>query len=117
MQVWVLDALPGEVRAGDSQRKDHPADLIACLQRLPMPIPNRTLLQNYLSDHGFSNHIAKWTSTNLKPVNGDARFGILLLSPLHQKLCISISGGCQQEWAVGFGPPEITLSSFCVVTA
>ena len=73
LQVWVLDALPGEVRAGDSQRKDHPADLIACLQRLPMPIPNRTLLQNYLSDHGFSNHIAKWTSTNLKPVNGDAR--------------------------------------------
>ena len=69
----MLDALPGEVRAGDSQRKDHPADLIACLQRLPMPIPNRTLLQNYLADHGFSNHIAKWTSTNLKPVDGDAR--------------------------------------------
>jgi len=69
----VLDALPGEVRAGDSQRKDHPADLINCLQRLDMPLRDRTSLQLYLSENGFSNHIAKWTSTNLRPKDGDAR--------------------------------------------
>jgi len=73
VQVWVLDALPGEVRAGDSQRKDHPADLINCLQRLDMPLRDRTSLQLYLSENGFSNHIAKWTSTNLRPKDGDAR--------------------------------------------
>ena len=72
-QVWVLDALPGEVRAGDAQRQDHPADLIARLQQLKMPVANRTQLQAYLTQHGFSDHIAKWASTNLRPIDGDAR--------------------------------------------
>ena len=72
-QVWVLDTLPGEVRAGDSQRKDHAADLISCLQRLDMPLRDRTSLQLYLSENGFSNHIAKWTSTNLRAKDGDVR--------------------------------------------
>ena len=69
----MLDALPGEVRAGDAQRRDHPADLIARLQQLPMPVPTRATLQSYLTDHGFSDHIAKWASTNLRPVDGDVR--------------------------------------------
>lgn len=72
-QVWVLDALPGEVRAGDAQRRDHPADLIVRLQQLTMPVETRSALQSYLVGHGFSDHIAKWASTNLKAVDGDAR--------------------------------------------
>lgn len=73
VQVWVLDALPGEVRAGGEGRKDHPADLIAQLRALPLPINGRTALQNYLLEHGFSLPIARWTSTNLQPVDGDHR--------------------------------------------
>jgi hypothetical protein len=32
VQVWVLDALPGEVRSGDMGGADRPADLISTLQ-------------------------------------------------------------------------------------
>ena len=66
----MLDALPGEVRAGDAQRRDHPADLIARLQQLRMPIASRAALQTYLQQHGFSDHIAKWASTNLRQLGG-----------------------------------------------
>jgi hypothetical protein len=74
MQVWVLDALPGDVRAGEAGGQDHPADLIERLQQLPIPIANRTALQNYLTQHGFSLHVARWTSTNLRPLDGDPRY-------------------------------------------
>ena len=73
VQVWVLDALPGEVRSGERGGQDHPADLIAALQQLPMPIPNRSHLQNYLVQRGFSLQIARWASTNLRPLHGDHR--------------------------------------------
>lgn len=73
VQVWVLDALPGEVRSGERGGQDHPADLIAALQQLPMPIPNRSHLQNYLVQRGFSLQIARWASTNLRPLHGDNR--------------------------------------------
>jgi pimeloyl-ACP methyl ester carboxylesterase len=43
LQAWVLDALPGEVRASDANgTRDHPRDIIAELRRMPMPVPNRT---------------------------------------------------------------------------
>ena len=45
LQVWVLDALPGDIRAGGEGRKDHPADVIAALQALPLPIADRTTVQ------------------------------------------------------------------------
>ena len=34
LQVWVLDALPGEVRSGDMGGADRPADLISTLQNV-----------------------------------------------------------------------------------
>lgn len=74
----MLDALPGEVRAGDANRRDHPADLIVALQQLRMPIEARSVLQTYLTDRGFSDHIAKWASTNLKAVDGDVRSALML---------------------------------------
>lgn len=73
VQVWVLDALPGEVRTGGRETQDHPAALIAHLQHMPMPLPNRTALQNNLLDGGFSLTVARWASTNLRPLNGDHR--------------------------------------------
>jgi len=66
--VWVLDALPGEVRAGEAERRDHPADLIAALRRVPLPLRSRGALQEQLLQAGFSAHIARWTTTNLRPI-------------------------------------------------
>ena len=74
----MLDALPGDVRAGsDLSRQDHPADLIAALQRLTLPLPTRSYLQDQLTGQGFSAPIARWASTNLRPINGDHRCGAL----------------------------------------
>jgi len=70
LQVWVLDTLPGQVRAGEAGRKDHPADLIATLRRQRLPIGGRGALLESLRQAGFSRHIAAWVSTNLQPVNG-----------------------------------------------
>ena len=68
-QVWVLDALPGDIRAGGEGRKDHPADVIAALQALPLPIRDRVTVQSYLTGRGFSDTIARWISTNLRPLS------------------------------------------------
>lgn len=72
-QVWVLDALPGEARAGYEKRVDHPQDLIRHLLRLPMPLADRSHLQQSLADGGFSPSIQQWTATNLRPTNGNRR--------------------------------------------
>ena len=71
----MLDALPGDVRAGGAARQDHPADLISSLQSVSLPLPNRTTLQALLAQEGFSPPIAKWASTNLRAINGDHRWG------------------------------------------
>ena len=92
----MLDALPGEVRAGDAQRQDHPADLIARLQQLKMPVANRTQLQAYLIEHGFSDHIAKWASTNLRPIDGDTRSA--LPPPLFGVSCKLMSRLLAEQW-------------------
>ncbi|KAK9843697.1 hypothetical protein WJX81_002902 [Elliptochloris bilobata] len=76
VQVWVLDALPGEVRAGEAERKDHPADLIETLRRVVLPLRSRATLQEQLLQAGFSPHIARWTTTNLRPINGDLGRGL-----------------------------------------
>ena len=70
LQVWVLDTLPGAVRSGGPNRQDHPADLIACLQRVPLPLPTRGALVEHLVSRGFSEGVARWASTNLRSVNG-----------------------------------------------
>jgi hypothetical protein len=52
VQAWVLDTLPGEVRAGGPGRADHPADLIAALRRIPLPIADRNGVMDYLTQSG-----------------------------------------------------------------
>lgn len=71
VQVWVLDTLPGTVRSGGPDRQDHPADLIACLQRVSLPLPTRAALIDELLGKGFSEGVARWASTNLRPISGD----------------------------------------------
>lgn len=70
VQAWVLDALPGEVRAGQEGRKDHPFDLIQTLKNLVLPVPSRANLINKLTEAGFSSGVAQWMTTNLRPMNG-----------------------------------------------
>lgn len=67
VKVWVLDALPGEVRSGEMGAKDRPADLITSLQRTPVPIESRALLITQLERRGFSPPVAAWAATNLVP--------------------------------------------------
>jgi pimeloyl-ACP methyl ester carboxylesterase len=68
VKVWALDSLPGEVRSGEMGGKDRPADLITCLQRIPMPQASRSDVITYLERSGFSHPVAAWVATNLKPV-------------------------------------------------
>ena len=93
----MLDALPGEVRTGGRETQDHPAALIAHLQHIALPLPNRTALQNNLLDSGFSLTVARWASTNLRPLNGDHRCCSLSL------LCIVCRPRCQDH------SPDISL--------
>ncbi|EFN51872.1 hypothetical protein CHLNCDRAFT_27628 [Chlorella variabilis] len=72
VQVWVLDALPGEVRSGDMGGADRPADLISTLQAVPLPVPSRHWLISHLEASGFSRTVAAWAATNLAPLAGGA---------------------------------------------
>lgn len=71
VHVWVLDALPGEVRSGEMGATDRPADLITTLMRTPMPMASRAALATRLERAGFSAPIATWAATNLAPIDGD----------------------------------------------
>lgn len=72
VKVWVLDATPGTVRAGGNG-EDRPAELIAALKRMPSKIPSRRAVVERLQAAGFSQSIAQWMTTNLRPqVNGSA---------------------------------------------
>lgn len=65
VQVWVLDALPGEVRAMLHDRQDSPRRLIQALQEFPVPTGKKSTLVSYLENRGFSKDISRWATTNL----------------------------------------------------
>eukprot|EP00193_Tetraselmis_chui_P005113 CAMPEP_0177761676 /NCGR_PEP_ID=MMETSP0491_2-20121128/5934_1 /TAXON_ID=63592 /ORGANISM="Tetraselmis chuii, Strain PLY429" /LENGTH=405 /DNA_ID=CAMNT_0019277671 /DNA_START=157 /DNA_END=1372 /DNA_ORIENTATION=+ len=65
VQVWVLDALPGDIRSEPSP--DHPKRLINTLKEVPMPLTNRRILLDILAEKGFSDAVAQWVCTNLRP--------------------------------------------------
>mmetsp|Transcript_48377 Transcript_48377/g.122134 ORF Transcript_48377/g.122134 Transcript_48377/m.122134 type:complete len:401 (+) Transcript_48377:213-1415(+) len=67
VQVWVLDALPGDIRSEPSP--DHPKRLIEELKEVPMPLTNRKILLSYLAEKGFSASVAQWVATNLRPTS------------------------------------------------
>lgn len=68
VRVWVLDALPGEVRSAEMGGQDRPEDLISALRHFPLPIQNKADLVTALQRNGgFSSGIAQWAATNLTP--------------------------------------------------
>lgn len=70
VQAWVLDALPGEVRSGEEGRRDHPLDLIHTLKEMVLPVPSRSHLIESLVQAGYSQGVASWMTTNLRPLGG-----------------------------------------------
>ncbi|KAL1355673.1 hypothetical protein HN51_007676 [Arachis hypogaea] len=68
VRVWVLDATPGKVRAG-GDGEDHPAELISLLSTLPREVSSKRDIVKALTQQGFSNDVAQWVVTNLRPTN------------------------------------------------
>ncbi|KAK1422183.1 hypothetical protein QVD17_25128 [Tagetes erecta] len=68
VRVWVLDATPGKVRAG-RDGDDHPAELIKFLKAFPNEVVSKRELVSALVREGFSNDVAQWVVTNLRPTN------------------------------------------------
>ncbi|TKY71068.1 abhydrolase domain containing 11 [Spatholobus suberectus] len=66
VRAWVLDATPGKVRAG-GDGEDHPAELISFLSTLPKEVPSKRDVVRALIQQGFSNDVAQWVVTNLRP--------------------------------------------------
>ncbi|XP_073305006.1 uncharacterized protein [Primulina huaijiensis] len=73
VRVWVLDATPGNVRAG-ADGDDHPAELISFLSTLPKEVSSKRGVMDALVQTGFSNDVAQWVVTNLRqtPINGSS---------------------------------------------
>lgn len=88
VSVWVLDTVPGALQGAPSQsvasphplpkyndatrdatgsQADHPRRLIQQLQQLQLPISSRSDLIKDLLAAGFSDPIARWVATNLRP--------------------------------------------------
>lgn len=68
VRVWVLDALPGEVRSAEMGGQDRPEDLISALRHFPLPISRKDELVRALEQGGFSQGTAQWAATNLIPL-------------------------------------------------
>ncbi|CAH8303158.1 unnamed protein product [Eruca vesicaria subsp. sativa] len=66
VRAWVLDATPGKVRAG-GDGEDHPRELISFLRKLPKVVSSKREVYNALIKEGFSNDVAQWVVTNLRP--------------------------------------------------
>ncbi|KAF7824967.1 abhydrolase domain-containing protein C22H12.03 [Senna tora] len=66
VKVWVLDATPGKVRAG-GDGEDRPEELISFLSTLPKEISSKRDVVKALIQQGFSNDVALWVVTNLRP--------------------------------------------------
>ena len=86
VKVWVLDALPGEVRSAEMGAQDRPEDLISALRHFPLPVQNKSdLVTSLQRDGGFSQGIAQWAATNLTPSpNGGGFVWKVDLAAVHQ---------------------------------
>ncbi|PPD93532.1 hypothetical protein GOBAR_DD09535 [Gossypium barbadense] len=58
VRVWVLDATPGKVRAGQDG-EDHPGKLISFLRKLPKEVSSKRDIVNALIQEGFSKDVAQ----------------------------------------------------------
>lgn len=94
VQVWMLDATPGEVRAG-GDGEDHPQELIQALATMPGPITDRKQVVAALCAQGFSTPVAQWMTTNLRPASAGAGAPGAHPSP---GAALGAPGGGSLEW-------------------
>ncbi|RHN53475.1 putative palmitoyl-CoA hydrolase [Medicago truncatula] len=71
VRAWILDATPGKVRAG-GDGEDHPAELISLLSTLPKEVSSKKDILKALIQQGFSNDVAQWVVTNLRPTSSSS---------------------------------------------
>ena len=66
-QVWVLDSPLGRWTS------DRPTDtdrVINEILNIPLPVPSRRWLYDYMAERGYSEAIRHWLGSNLVPDNG-----------------------------------------------
>lgn len=63
-QLWVLDSVPGEVKAEKSDGEVE--KVLKTLQSLPSSIPSRKWLVDRMVELGFSRSLSEWIGSNLK---------------------------------------------------
>lgn len=66
--TWILDSLPMpyELEQDDSDKTQSVANVLEVVSSIPMPLPNRTVVIEKLTERGISLPIAQWLSTSLK---------------------------------------------------
>lgn len=85
VKVWVLDALPGEIRSAEMGGQDRPEDLISALRHYTLPVRTKSDLMTWLTAHGgFSQGIAQWAATNLAPNPGGGFVWKVDLEAIHR---------------------------------
>ncbi|KAL0652366.1 hypothetical protein Bca4012_095057 [Brassica carinata] len=107
-QLWVLDSVPGEVKAEQSDGEVE--KVLMTLQSLPSPIPSRKWLVDHMVELGFSRSLSEWIGTNLKR-SGDS-----------ETWAFNLDGAVQMfesyretsYWSLLENPPKETEISFVI---
>ncbi|KAJ4890082.1 AB hydrolase-1 domain-containing protein [Raphanus sativus] len=107
-QVWVLDSVPGEVKAEHSDGEVE--KVLKTLQSLPSPIPSRKWLVDHMVELGFSRSLSEWIGSNLKR-SGDS-----------ETWAFNLEGAVQMfnsyretsYWSLLENPPKGTEISFVI---
>jgi hypothetical protein len=69
VQVWVLDAPVGPTNGKNGTPSDTDR-VISEILNIPLPVPSRRWLYDYMSQRGYSLAIQQWLGSNLVPANG-----------------------------------------------
>lgn len=66
----MLDALPGDVRSGEADGKDHPARVIQTLRAMPQPLASRNAVVDQLLAAGGWGSKAWWRASTVSTTHG-----------------------------------------------
>ncbi|EOA24359.1 hypothetical protein CARUB_v10017598mg [Capsella rubella] len=107
-QLWVLDSVPGEVKAEQSDGEVE--KVLKTLQSLPSPIPSRKWLVDHMVELGFTRSLSEWIGSNLKR-SGDS-----------ETWAFNLDGAVQMfnsyretaYWSLLENPPKETEISFVI---
>lgn len=82
-QLWVLDSPPGLAPNGRADTSEV-GQVISALRQIPVPLPRRDALPPILRAMDFSESIAQWMTTNLRPGDGGLvwRFNLDAIGPM-----------------------------------